>query len=455
MKAESPWNVHSIYDLQYFNCPSCPYKNNIKQDFINHAYNFHPEADEYIRNINDGSLHDVEIPFDIKHDVKSEFENECAFPTNELEIKLEECNEDEEDYPNSLQDDKDWVEEDIKEDVSDDKNFQDELDDLPLSKSHQTKKYKCNSCERSFTTSSGLKGHVEKCESFKKQECDICGKLVEQRLMDYHKVRVHIKPHKCDTCGRKFGVASVLKQHIKTHHGEGRRKCPHCEKTFEGKTVLNKHIKKNHKALQQKVECPKCNKMVLDLEMHLLRNHAAKENLQCGQCGKKFDNRIKLTSHEYNAHTERIRKEVEIEMVKCDHCEKMFKKTYLKLHIKEVHDKIRDFVCDTCGMAFTQKSSLLKHSTVHTGLRAYKCDVCGKTYKTSSHLNTHKKIIHEGRRDHICMYCGKAFGAAEDLKLHTTVVHLGIKKWKCEQCAMAYGQSHQLKSHMIRVHKKD
>ena len=443
MKAENPWNVHSIYDLQYFNCPSCPYKNSIKQEFINHALDFHPESDEYLRNINDGSLHDVEIPFEIKRDVKREFENECDFPPNELEIKLEEGNDEE--YQNSLQDDKYWVD-DIK-DASDGKDYQDELDELPVSK-----KYKCDSCDRSFTSSSGLKGHQRvKCESFKKQACDICGKLVEQRLMDYQKVRVHIKPHKCDTCGSKFGVASVLKQHIKPHHGEGRRKCPHCEKTFEGKTLLNKHIRKNHKALQ-KEQCTKCGKTVIDLEMHLLRNHGAKENLQCGQCGKKFDNRLKLTSHEYSSHTERIPKDVEIEMVKCDHCEKMFRKAYLKWHIKEVHDKIRDYVCDTCGMAFTQKSSLIKHSSVHSGIRAYKCDLCSKTYTQSCHLNTHKKTVHEGRRDHICSHCGKAFGVPKALKLHTSTVHLGIKKWKCTLCSNAYGQSHELKKHKQKMH---
>ena len=474
MKAEHPWNIHSIYDLQYFNCPSCPYKSNIKQEFVNHALEFHPEAEEYLRNINDGSLHDVEIPFDIKHDVKHEFENESDFPPNELDIKLEEGYNDE--FQNSPQDDKYWVN-DIK-DVSNENDYQDELDENPLSKDNKcetcgkvfslqrnlkfhiytihegNKDYKCESCEKSFTTSSGLKGHVEKCGSFEKQECDICGKLVEQRLMEYHKIRVHIKPHKCNTCGKKFGVASVLKQHVNKHHGEGRRKCPHCEKTFEGKTILNKHIRKNHQALQ-KVQCSTCGKTVLDLEKHLMRNHGAKENLQCGQCGKKFDNRIKLASHEYSSHTERIQKQVEIEMVKCDLCEMMFRKNYLKWHVKEVHDKIKDYVCDTCGMAFTQKSSLIKHSSVHSGIRAYKCDLCSKTYTQSCHLNTHKKTVHEGRRDHICSHCGKAFGVPKALKLHIDTVHLGIKEWKCNICTNAYGQSHELKKHLVNFHKKE
>ena len=70
MKRENPWNVQSLYNLQYFNCPSpfCIYKNNSKQKFFNHAYEFHPEADQYLRNINDGSTSDLEIPVDIKFD---------------------------------------------------------------------------------------------------------------------------------------------------------------------------------------------------------------------------------------------------------------------------------------------------------------------------------------------------------------------------------------------------
>ena len=45
---ENPWNIDSIYDLQYFNCPSCIFRDHSKQEIINHAYEFHPNSIHYL-----------------------------------------------------------------------------------------------------------------------------------------------------------------------------------------------------------------------------------------------------------------------------------------------------------------------------------------------------------------------------------------------------------------------
>ena len=50
---ENPWNIQTIYELQYFNCPSCIFKNHSKQEFINHAYDIHPESIEDLKSIDD------------------------------------------------------------------------------------------------------------------------------------------------------------------------------------------------------------------------------------------------------------------------------------------------------------------------------------------------------------------------------------------------------------------
>ena len=63
-KTENPWNIQSIYDLQYFGCPSCKYSNNSKQHFVNHAYESHPDCIDYLLNIKDGSFDDILCPWE-------------------------------------------------------------------------------------------------------------------------------------------------------------------------------------------------------------------------------------------------------------------------------------------------------------------------------------------------------------------------------------------------------
>ena len=62
-----PWQIKSIYELQYFICPSCDFKNQNKQEFIHHASEIHPEAINYLKTtIEDNSLEDVWCPWEIK-----------------------------------------------------------------------------------------------------------------------------------------------------------------------------------------------------------------------------------------------------------------------------------------------------------------------------------------------------------------------------------------------------
>ena len=65
IKIENPWNIESIYDLQYFNCQSCKFKNQSKQYFIDHVFEYHPEVVDYLSKIKDESLEDVICPWKI------------------------------------------------------------------------------------------------------------------------------------------------------------------------------------------------------------------------------------------------------------------------------------------------------------------------------------------------------------------------------------------------------
>ena len=61
---DNPWNIQSIYDLQYFNCPSCFFKKRSKQEIVNHAYEFHPDSIKFLSNLRNNSLEDVTCPWE-------------------------------------------------------------------------------------------------------------------------------------------------------------------------------------------------------------------------------------------------------------------------------------------------------------------------------------------------------------------------------------------------------
>ena len=60
----NPWEVKSIYEYYFFNCPTCMYKHNIKQDFFDHILQFHPQSSDHLRKISDGSLSDIITPWE-------------------------------------------------------------------------------------------------------------------------------------------------------------------------------------------------------------------------------------------------------------------------------------------------------------------------------------------------------------------------------------------------------
>ena len=69
----NPWAIQSIFELLYFNCPSCGYKDHSKQEFINHAYEHHPKSIEHLIQIKD-DLIDIDLPWELK-EIKIEHTN--------------------------------------------------------------------------------------------------------------------------------------------------------------------------------------------------------------------------------------------------------------------------------------------------------------------------------------------------------------------------------------------
>ena len=48
---DNPWNVTSLEEFHFYNCPECDEKYGIKEQFVGHAMIMHPKACEFIPGI--------------------------------------------------------------------------------------------------------------------------------------------------------------------------------------------------------------------------------------------------------------------------------------------------------------------------------------------------------------------------------------------------------------------
>ena len=88
MTSGNPWNIQSLYELQFFNCPSCGFKDKSKQRFIDHAYKSHSDSINILLNIDDKSLTDIICPWKIINIKKEPSNSEII----EDPLKIDELN---------------------------------------------------------------------------------------------------------------------------------------------------------------------------------------------------------------------------------------------------------------------------------------------------------------------------------------------------------------------------
>lgn len=158
---------------------------------------------------------------------------------------------------------------------------------------------------------------------------------------------------------------------------------------------------------------------------------------ECKHCGRKFESRLKLKTHN-KTHTKERK-------FKCHICSFAFTEHFnLRTHLKR-HEGARPHSCDQCEKKFITKTELNAHIRTHTGERPYICEICGTGYVTSGSLNEHKKR-HNNNRPHKCTMCDKTFYDTGLLKEHL-VVHTGERKHVCDICKSSFTRRKALLQH--------
>ena len=311
-KIENPWNVQSIYELQYFNCPTCDFKNPLKQALITHAFELHPEAVEHLSNIDDGSLDDVNCPWTlpkIKSETPPEPENPPETPGEYFEYNIN----------------LDYDQEEL------DLDYNDFIEPLPLPDSFK---------------SEGEEDYKPVLKKPKKK------KIKKQNGETTENKEEAVRKHVCNQCPKAFPNPSKLKRHIaQVHEGLRKYQCDECDQTFYDKNNWNDHLNTVHKD-EKKYFCDKCDKAFgrLDkLKSHITCVHDRVKNYQCDRCDYKAYDTWKLKRHIGAVH-EGVKCEKKHQ---CEICGRAFAQIYdLRRHISCIHEGIKSYQCDMCDKAF-------------------------------------------------------------------------------------------------------
>lgn len=152
------------------------------------------------------------------------------------------------------------------------------------------KRYKCDQCDRSFSTWHSRRGHIKSMHTDERPYlCRMCPMSFKfsNRLTIHERQHTGEKPYKCTQCTMAFVSSGRLKMHMLKHTGERKHPCPYCNKKFP----RPQHVKQ-----------------------HLV-THTKERNHKCEICGKAFTQAHVLKSH-MKVHVEEV-EEFEIDVERC------------------------------------------------------------------------------------------------------------------------------------------
>ncbi|XP_073963774.1 uncharacterized protein isoform X6 [Choristoneura fumiferana] len=240
---------------------------------------------------------------------------------------------------------------------------------------------------------------------------------------------------------------------------KGKYRCFYCTEPMKNPEILREHTAKVHQFANLElavfdrtkdnrnkdaaikidvtgISCKLCPKPVPDLEQlitHLIIAHDAEYDVNVSNCLLPF--------------------QLDKDNPTCPTCKMKFVFfEYLLRHANKYH-LAHEYICDVCGTSFQGENHLKMHHRYYH--REYKCDYCDVKLTTLS-----KKIIHE-KNVHManllkCPHCPETFKSPYFKKLHLANVH-GVEelKIKCQFCTKVFPQESIMSRHMRRVHLRE
>ncbi|XP_074037525.1 uncharacterized protein isoform X1 [Leptinotarsa decemlineata] len=224
---------------------------------------------------------------------------------------------------------------------------------------------------------------------YKKTKCHICSRLIKSNNIKKH-IRLHSAgPSVCQICGVTCKNFESLRGHIFNQHKSSPKQyeCKECGQGFRFKDKLRLHKKKAHMGLRN-FKCETCGKGFFtygNLMTHVRKIHEKLKPHVCEFCKTGFSSTYALKTHK--------RQHTNEKPYVCFFCEEGFRhNASLRLHLKRKHGVVesKGFVCKTCSKGFATNYALKVHERYHM---SEKCEVCSETF-SGEYLKNHLKEVH-------------------------------------------------------------
>ncbi|CAD6993217.1 unnamed protein product [Ceratitis capitata] len=206
--------------------------------------------------------------------------------------------------------------------------------------------------------------------------------------------KVDSKKYKCQQCEKAFSTKSHYNYHLETH-AERTYYCKHCKKAFTNRIVLQKHERSHSSKSFQCTECDRQFRNKESLSGHFRKLHDGGDlPYKCEVCHKTYALKSTLKQHMHKHFDKRYA---------CRYCDKRFQRNYtLTLHLKK-HSKTDCFICGICFRKFSDSSVLLRHVKLHEDGVKYRCRECDATIMRKDNMKRHIRTIHPGRSYESCV----------------------------------------------------